>query len=112
MNYEIKNLKAFARKVGKTVAEDLELETSELKDYITIKNVLQLTAQYCMYDKYSKKYVANETILETIIDETRNWIVGLTLARMASQGQLECAWDDKMDCMIFWRPENAEEETD
>jgi len=112
MNYEIKDMRGFAKSVGQTVAKDLDLEKSELKDYISVKNVLQLTAQYCIYDKKTKKYIANEGILDTIIEETRNWIVGITLARLASQGQLECAWDVERDCMIFWRAKNAEEETD
>ena len=73
----------------------------------------ELNPNYKSYSlEKTKKYIANEGILDTILEETRNWIVGITLARLASQGQLECAWDVERDCMIFWRAKNAEEETD
>jgi hypothetical protein len=112
MNYEIKDMRGFAKSIGKTVAEDLQMDKSELKDYITVKNVVEMATQYCIYDKTNKKFIANEGILDTILEETRDWIIGLSLARLSSEGHLECAWDDERECMIFWRPDNAEEETD
>jgi len=112
MNYEIKDMRGFAKSIGKTVAEDLDMDKSELKDYITVKNVVEMATQYCIYDKTNKKFLANERILDTILEETRDWIIGLSLARLSSEGHLECAWDDERECMIFWRPDNAEEETD
>ena len=116
MKYEIKNLTTFSKGIGKAVAEDLDLATHELSDYITVRNVKQIAQQFCVYNKHRKKYIANEKILESIVEETRNWILGLQLARECSSGQLECAWDDKRDCMIFWKNEekgnDAQEETD
>ena len=116
MKYEIKNLTTFSKGVGKAVAEDLDIKTNELSDYISVKNVKGIARQFCVYNKHRKKYIASEKILESIVDETRNWILGLQLARECGSNKLECAWDNERDCMIFWknkeRGNDAQEKTD
>ena len=116
MKYEIKNLTRFSKGIGKAVAEDLDMQTEELADYISVRNVREIAQQFCVYNKHRKKYIASEKILESILEETRNWILGLQLARECSSGELECAWDNERDCMIFWknkeRGNDAQEETD
>ncbi len=62
MNYEIKDMRGFAKSIGKTVAKDLEMEKSELKDYITVKNVVEMPTKYCSYDKPNKKLLGNERV--------------------------------------------------
>ena len=46
-----------------------------------------------------------------IIDDVINRIQSVVLARLASEGHLECAWDDELNDMVFWLPDEDKNDT-
>lgn len=98
---KIKNLSKFAKFLATTVAKDCGLEIDKVKvnDFITLKNVKGIIRQYAKVK--NEELFINTKILLKINDELLSWILGVSLAKAASNGELECYWDDLKNCMMF-----------
>jgi hypothetical protein len=48
----------------------------------------------------------NTAILKKIFTEVNDWILGVTLSKMAVKGLIETYWDDELNCMTFAPKEN------
>lgn len=96
---KIKNIKQIAKHIGKDIASEMMIPLREMKDYIKPKEVASIVKQYCIYK--NGDYFMNTMILHKVFTETKNWVLGIQLAKMASSGKLETMWDEENNCMIF-----------
>jgi hypothetical protein len=96
---KIKNMKQMSKQIGRDIARDMALPLDELKHLIRPKEVISLIKQYSVYK--NDEYLINTMILNKIFYETKNWILGIQLAKMASEGKLDTFWDDESNCMTF-----------
>ena len=95
----IKNVNKMSKHIGKDVAKHMGIPLSELKDYIKPKEIRSILQQYCIPQE--DRLMINTLILKKIFQEVNNWVLGIQLCKMASNGQLEACWNDEENCMIF-----------
>lgn len=79
----------------------------ELYEYITkdqIKNIIYLHKQE---DDMSLDLETYDLICEEVFIMAQNSII----ASLASQGYLDCAWDDDINDMVFWVANSDENQT-
>lgn len=96
---KIKNIKRIAKHIGKDVANEMLIPINEMSDFIKPKEVSSIIKQYCIYKDHD--YLMNTMILQKIFSEVKNWVLGIQLAKMASEDKLDVIWDDEENCMIF-----------
>lgn len=96
---KLKSIKKISKHIGKDVAMDMAIPIQEMKEYITPKEVSSIVKQYCIYK--NNDYFINTLILQKIFTEVKNWVLGIQLAKMASEGKIESIWDNEQNCMIF-----------
>lgn len=96
---KIKSMKRIAKHIGKDIAREMLIPISEMKDYIKPKEVASIVKQYAI--SKDDNLLMNRMILQKIFSEVKNWVLGIQLAKMASDGQIETMWDDEQNCMIF-----------
>jgi hypothetical protein len=96
---KIKNINQMSKQIGRDVAREMSLPLNELSQFIKPKEVRLLIKQYSVYK--DEEYLINTMILNKIFYETKNWILGIQLAKMASEGKLDTFWDDEINCMSF-----------
>lgn len=97
--YKIKNLNSFSKELGKLVAANAGFSTKELKESITVKNIRGIVTKY-IKNKNGYFYIS-EDMTSQICEEIHDWIIGVSLAKLAAEDKLDCYWDDKKNCMIF-----------
>jgi len=95
----IKNLKKTAKYIGKDVAKNRGIPLSELTNYIKPKEIVSIIKQYCISKE--DKYLMNTKILQKIFTEVHDWVLGVTLSKMASKDLIETYWDNNLNCMTF-----------
>lgn len=95
----LKSVKKISKHIGRDVANDMLIPLEEMKDYIKPKEVASIVRQYCIYK--DDNYHINTLILQKIFTEVKNWVLGIQLAKMASEGKLETMWDTEQNSMIF-----------
>lgn len=95
----IKHLNKMSKHLGKDVASNMGIPISEFKEYIKPSEIKSIVKQYCV--KKNGKYLMNSIILQKIFREINNWVLGIQLAKMASDGQLEARWDEEQNCIMF-----------
>lgn len=95
----LKDIKKISKHIGRDVATDMLIPIEEMKLYIKPKEITSMVKQYCIYK--NNKYHINTLILQKIFAEVKNWVLGIQLAKMASEGKLETLWDSEQNCMIF-----------
>lgn len=96
---KVKSIKRLAKHIGRDIANEMLIPLEEMKDYIKPKEVSSIIKQYCIYRHGD--YLMNTLILTKIFTEVKNWVLGIQLAKMASNGQLDTMWDCEQNCMIF-----------
>jgi hypothetical protein len=96
---KIKSIKRIAKHIGKDTAKEMLIPIEEMKDYIKPKEIASIVKQYAI--KKQNGYFINTTILQKIFVEVKNWVIGVQLAKMASDGQIDTMWDDEQNCMVF-----------
>lgn len=104
----IKNLTAFAKSVGKEVAKDGGFTVKELKEYITVANIKSIVEQRARYLEEEDTFCINTTQTHQVCEDVFDWLNGVSLAKLAAEGYLECWWDDELDMMDFDEAEQKE----
>lgn len=70
--------------------------------FLTISQVKGLILERCK--KKGSRLMANDKILEKVANQAQSILLGSYMAKMAVEGELECAWDEKANDMIWWLP--------
>ena len=96
---KVKSIKKIAKHIGKDVANEMLIPIEEMSEYIKPREVSSIIKQYCV--RTEDEYLMNTLILQKIFTEVKNWVLGIQLAKMASEDKLEVTWDSEENCMIF-----------
>lgn len=104
--HRVKHLKKMAKFMAKNVALDCGFSINELKQYMTVRNAVNIIRENAKKDDDGNLLV-NEKIIEKIHFEISSWLIGVNLAKMAAQDLLECFWDDKKNCMVFSKKDST-----
>lgn len=67
---------------------------------LTTGQVVGLILEKC--ELKDGEYLFDDDLLKKITDTAQSILIGSMLSRMASQGELDCYWDDEANNMI-WR---------
>lgn len=97
--YEIENIKVFAKSLGKRVAQDCGFSVKELKSSISVNNVCALVKEHSTIQD-GVRYI-DEEMAYVVCEEVLNWILGVSLAKMAANDEIDCYWNDEHNCMMF-----------
>lgn len=71
--------------------------------YLTVAQVKNLILEKCERD--GEELLATDDVLKSITDQSQSILLGSFMSGMAARGELECAWDDKSNDMVWWLPE-------
>lgn len=96
---KITDLKGIAKYVGKDIANEMMIPIKEMKEFIKPSEVASIILQYSICQ--SGEYYLNTQILQKVFNETKNWVVGIQLAKLAADGKLQTMWDEENNCMTF-----------
>ena len=107
--YEIENLNQFAKMVGLEVAKDIGFKRSDLKDYISVKNIKGIVKQHASKKVPSGKLFLTKRQAEKVCNDVFEWLAGFELAKQAADGKLDCWWDDEKNRMVFEAREQDDE---
>jgi hypothetical protein len=96
---KIKDIKRVAKHIGRDTASEMMIPLDLMKEYIKPKEICSIIKQYAVTK--NEEYYMNTLILQKVFSEVKNWVLGIQLSKMASEGKLETIWDEEQNCMIF-----------
>ena len=98
---KIEDLSKFVKFLAQAAVKDcgIKINKAKINNYITLQNVEGIVRQYARI-KNDQLYI-NRKILLKINNDLLSWVLGVSLAKAAANGELECYWDDIKNCMIF-----------
>jgi hypothetical protein len=101
---KITNISKFAKFLVHNTIKDcgIEIQMKEIKNYINNTNVEGIVKQYAKRDSKNNLMVNNK-IVQKIQNDLMDWILGVSLAKLAAKDELNCYWDNKRNCMVFSR---------
>jgi hypothetical protein len=106
-SYVINDLEMYAQSIRKNAALSFsENYNEDLDSFVTISQVCQLIADNAIGLDEEDKYIIDEDSYNYTFDQIRIRLYNIGLARLASAGEIECAWDDEANEMVFWVPES------
>lgn len=105
--YAIVDLNGYVSQMREAAAKDISENSSNdnLDDYISLDQMIGLVKSNCLGYDDNQYPLLNEKANQKIFEETAVWIHNVGLARLAAQDLVECAWDDKLNEMVFWHRE-------
>ncbi len=101
--YAICDIDNYASEMREIAAKSLSEDCDDnLDDYISIKQIINLINSKCIDLDENDRPIINEDINEDIYESIVIWIHNVGLAKLAANDLIQCAWDDKLNEMIFW----------
>jgi len=101
--YAIVDLNGYAKEMrdaaAKSIADPFD---DDLDSYISVRQMVNLVKSECVGFDDNNRPLLNEDANEKIYESTITWIHNVGLAKLAADGLVECAWDDKQNEMVFW----------
>jgi hypothetical protein len=88
---------------AKAITEDYYMD--DLDKYITLDQVKKLVHSNAL-NFVNDNPVIDENTNQKLFEEAVLWIHNSAQISLAAKGELECAWDDEKNEMVFWRPNN------
>ena len=108
--YAIIDVDGYAVQMRDAAAKSISSDTNEnLDEYISLKQMTNLVDEFCLGHDNENRPLLDEETNEQIFEETAIWIHNIGLAKLAAQDLIECAWDNKMNEMVFWQKEIKKE---
>ncbi len=103
MPYSINDEYGLASALRDIAANNIcENHNDDLDDYISLDQIVDMIHQYsCGTDDGGMTQIT-ENDIHTIVDDITNTIYQIGLSKLASNGDIECAWDDDTNQMMFW----------
>lgn len=103
MKYVISNLEGFANSIRENAAKSFaENYTENLDDFISINQVVGLIKEQSDSITEDNQIIITEDNFNNIFDEIRVRLYEVGLARLASKGYIDCAWNSETNEMEFW----------
>lgn len=90
---------------AKDKGEELD-ESDDLDTYVTIGQGHQMVAENAMGVDEDGRYLITDKGYKNLFEQLRTRIYNSGLSKLAAKNLIECAWDDKMNTMIFWSEES------
>jgi hypothetical protein len=102
-NYiKIKNVTLFAKSIRKNAVMVFPKSYSDqIDNLISIDQTEKLIQKY-IEPGYNNEFLITEYSYYDLASELKKWIYNRSLSQVASNGHIECSWDDDTDNMIFW----------
>jgi len=101
--YAIVDLQGYASEMREAAAKTISNSYNEnLDEFISIDQMIGLVKENCVGFDDNDRPLLNEDANENIYESTISWIHGVGLAKLASKGLIECAWDNDINEMVFW----------
>lgn len=102
-SYSIIDLEGYAKAMRDGAASSFEKDyTENLDEFISIGQVINLIKKNNLGLDEEGNYLINEQIFDDVFNDIRDWLYGVGLAKLASKGFVECAWDNDSNEMVFW----------
>ena len=101
--YQILNLEKYADFVRKKAARSFaEIYEDDLDGFLTLNQAISMVKERSIRKDKEDKYLMDESSYDDLFDAMKLRIYNSGLSKLASQGHLECAWDEKKNDMVFW----------
>jgi hypothetical protein len=107
--YSIYDINGYVSQMREAAAKSISEDSinDDLNTYITIDQMMGLVKSNCLGYDENNNPLLNEKSNEKIYEETAVWIHNVGLSKLSAKDLVECAWDDKLNEMIFWQKEIA-----
>lgn len=104
--YAIVDLDGYASQIREAAAKSIcDTSNDDLNEYITLTQIINMVKENCKGFDEEDRPLLDEDTNEKIFEDTALWITNVGLAKLAAKDLIECAWDDKNNEMVFWKPE-------
>ena len=110
--YAITDMDGYVTQMRITAAQAIsdKAEEDSLDNYISLGQIRNLIKEYCLGVGEENRPMLNESTNEKIFGETAIWIHNVGLAKLAGNDDIECAWDNDANDMVFWSKESVKNE--
>ena len=103
--FTITNIEGYIDSVIKKICIELETNEKDIMSFISRKEVHQvIESEFLGYDNEDQMIIdmgCHIKIVNILLYKIQN----LAIAKLASEGYLECAWDENVNNMVFWLSE-------
>lgn len=105
--YAITDLNGYVSQMREVAAQNISENSNQdnLDNYISLDQMIGLVKSNCLGYDDNNYPLLNEETNQKIFEDITVWIHNVGLAKLAAQDLVECAWDDKLNEMVFWHKE-------
>ena len=110
VTYRVKDVAGFCKGTRQLVVDDLhgsigytgKLTDKDLDEFITLAQIENIIRENQLTTDDDESIYLNMIVYENIVETITYQVYGAALSKLAASGFLECAWDEKLNDMVFW----------
>ena len=102
--YDIDDLEGFSDTIRREVVSSHGLEDDER--YVTTCQIMGYIAG--RFPENEGSFVLDDNALEDVVKFAVGTLIGSCMSSMAAEGELECAWNEEQNDMVWWLPEGTD----
>lgn len=107
--FAITDIVGYSALTMKNIAKDFGVSIDDIYEFITSEEIYQIINEKSVGIDEEGFPIINEKIHCDIVDTLVLRIHNMSMARGASEGYLECAWDEELNDMVFWLSDKGQE---
>lgn len=100
---QIDDLEGFSDTIRREVVSTYGMGDDE--DLVTTGQIMGYVAS--RFWEEGGGFVLDDESLEEVVKFAVDTLLGSCMSKMASEGELECAWDEEKNDMVLWLPEHS-----
>ena len=102
-SYVIMDLDGYIKEMRSAAADAIASSNEDdLDQYINLKQMKNLVEQWSLGFDNQGRLIIDEDSNHHIYEDTKTWITNVGLAKLAATNEIECAWDNDINDMVFW----------
>lgn len=90
-----------------SIAKEYSSETKaeDVFYFCSPQQIESIINESCLGYDENDNPIINSSVYAEVCDKIFQTVQNASLAKLASEGHLECAWDDDLNDMVFWLPD-------
>lgn len=100
--FSVTQVEGYCVTVAKAVADELSSDLNDLYNYCSLNEIQSILQEKCLGHNESNEPLINSEVHINIMESVLQRVQNVAIAKLASEGFLECAWDEELNDMVFW----------
>lgn len=103
--YSVTEVEGYCNAIANSIAEEFSSSVEDVYQYCSLAEIKNILEENCVGHDEDDRPIINMDVHNAIFQNVLLRVQNIAISQLASEGYLECAWDEELNDMVFWLKE-------